>query len=119
MERYKKWIRVVFIIGVTAMIFGAFDPLEGSVLIAIGSICLALAGYFMSDRYKKIFLASSVMIIAGVSALWFVSSLGGYDPKKEWWWNIFILPYPVGWLINIIALVVRWVKRGDRPETRN
>jgi hypothetical protein len=114
-----KWQNVVFITGVASLIFGVIDPLEGSILIAFGSICLAISTFFMHDRFHRIFVFAAILVLAGVGALWFISSQGGYDPKKEWWWNIFILPYPVGWLISIISLMVRFVKRKDRPETRN
>ena len=36
-----KWIRYIFIVGVIATIVGAVDPMEGSVVIAAGSILLA------------------------------------------------------------------------------
>lgn len=117
MKEKVKWYRVVFIIGIAATIIGAIDPLEGSIIIAIGGICLAVAMYFMNDRYFKIFLICAIMILVGVSALWFISSLGGYEPKKEWWWNVFISPYPLGWLFSIITLIIRWVKNENRLET--
>ena len=117
MKEKAKWYHVVFIIGIAATIIGAIDPLEGSIVIAIGGICLAVATYFMNDRYFKFFLVGAIMILFGVSALWFISSLGGYEPKKEWWWNVFISPYPLGWLVNIITLMVRWVK-GEKREER-
>ena len=81
------------------------------------SICLALSPYYMHDRYAKIFIVAAIMVVCSVAALWYISSLGGYDPKKEWWWNVILIPYPVGWLISIITLIVRWVKREDRLET--
>lgn len=117
MSERVKWYRVVFIIGVAATVIGAIDPMEGSVVIAMASICLALSTYYMRDRYAKIFIVAAIMVVFSVAALWYVSSLGGFDPKKEWWWTVILIPYPVGWLISIITLIVRWVKREDRLET--
>ena len=110
-----KWIRYIFIAGVIATIAGAIDPMEGSVVIAAGSILLAISTYFGNDRYFRIFLIASIFIAIGVSAIWYISSLGGFDPKREWWWTVVILPYPIGWLINIITLIIRAVKKPIPP----
>lgn len=111
----SKWIRYVFIAGVIATIAGAIDPMEGSVVIAAGSILLAISSYFRNDIYLKIFLIAAIFIIIGVTAIWYVSSLGGFDPKREWWWTVVILPYPIGWLINIITLIIKAVKKPIPP----
>lgn len=106
-----KLTRYVYIAGVIATIAGAIDPLEGSVLIAAGSILLVISSYFRNDRYFKIFLIAAIFIITGVSVIWYVSSLGGFDPKREWWWTVAILPYPIGWLINIFTLIIKAVRK--------
>ena len=111
----SKWIRYIFILGVIATIIGAVDPLEGSVVIAAGSILLAVSTYFSRDKYFKLFFSGSVLILIGVSLLWYVSSFGGFDPKSEWWWNLMLIPYPIGWLINIITLIIRAVKKPVQP----
>jgi hypothetical protein len=111
MSEKPKWIRYVFIIGVIATIGGAIDPLEGSIAIAAGSILLAISAYFGNDRYFRIFLIAAIFIIISVSAIWYVSSLGGFDPKRDWWWTVVILPYPIGWLINIITLIIKAVRK--------
>ena len=110
-----KWIRYVFIAGVIASIAGAIDPMEGSVVIAAGSILLAFSAYFKNDRYFRIFFIDAIIILMGVSAIWYVSSLGGFDPKREWWWTVMILPYPIGWLINIITLIIKAIRKPMQP----
>ncbi len=110
-----KWIRYIFIAGLVATVAGTIDPMEGSVVIAAGSILLAISTYFGNDRYFKIFLIASIFITIGVSAIWYVSSLGGFDPKREWWWTVVILPYPIGWLINIITLIIKAVRKPIKP----
>jgi hypothetical protein len=110
-----KWIRYVFIAGVIATIAGAIDPMEGSVVIAMGSILLTISAYFKNDRYFKIFLIAAIFIIIGVSSVWYVSSFGGFDPKREWWWTLVILPYPIGWLINIMTLIIKAIKKPIPP----
>jgi multisubunit Na+/H+ antiporter MnhB subunit len=118
MKEKTKWTRIIFIIGVIALIIGAIDPLEGSVVIAAGSGFLALSTYLTSDRHQKIFLASLIMILIGVSFMFYLSSLGGFGGKStlSWWWGTLILPYPFGWILSIITLIIRAFKK---PETKN
>jgi hypothetical protein len=113
MKAKPKWIRILYIIGVVALIIGAVDPLEGSVVITGGSAAIALATYLSKDRHWKLFLVSFLMILIGVFFLFYLSSLGGFGgtSKLSWWWGSLILPYPVGWLISIICLIVRAIKK--------
>jgi hypothetical protein len=117
MKEKIKWTRVVYIIGVIALIIGALDPMEGSVVIASGSALIALSTYLTHDRHWKIFLLSLIMILIGVFFLFYFSSLGGFGGTAtlSWWWGTLILPYPVGWLISIVILIIRSVKKSKQP----
>ena len=108
-----KWIRITYIIGIIALIAGAIDPLEGSVIIVGGSALIALSTQLTHDRHRRIFLITSVMITMGVCFMFYFSSLGGFGGTStlSWWWATLIIPYPIGWLINIILLIVRAVNR--------
>lgn len=110
MKKKINWVLITYLIGVVALIAGALDPLEGSVAIVAGNIALAFSTFLSKDRHFKIFLSTAVMIIAGVSFLFYFSSLGGFGGTStlSWWWGLLILPYPIGWLINIILLIIRW-----------
>lgn len=110
-----KWTRVSFKVGVVALILGAIDPLEGSVLIVAGSTLLALATWLSRDRHWKIFLASFIMIAVGVLAMFYLSSLGGFGGQStlSWWWGTLILPYPLAWIATIILLISRAVKKRE------
>ena len=112
MKNKAKWTRIIYIVGVIALIIGAIDPLEGSVLIIVGSALLALSAYATSDRHTKIFTASLLMIVIGVAFLFYFSSLGGFGGTStlSWWWGLLILPFPIGWLIIIIVLIRRAIK---------
>ncbi|HOI79635.1 MAG TPA: hypothetical protein PLI30_08530, partial [Petrimonas sp.] len=68
-----------------------------------------LSTYLTHDRHWKIFLASLIMIVIGVFFLFYFSSLGGFGGTStlSWWWGTLILPYPLGWLMAIITLIVR------------
>ena len=113
MKEKIKWTRVVHIIGVIALLIGTLDPLEGSVVIVCGSVLIALSAYLTRDRHWKIFLLSFILILIGVIFLFYLSSLGGFGgtSKLSWWWGTLILPYPAGWLILIVMLIIRAVKK--------
>jgi len=112
MKEKAKWTRVIYIIGVVALIVGALDPLEGAVLIMAGSALLALSTYVSSDRHSKIFTTSLIMIVIGVAFLFYFSSLGGFGGTSSlsWWWGLLILPFPIGWVTIITVLIRRAIK---------
>jgi hypothetical protein len=111
-----NWTRVVYIIGVIALIIGALDPMEGSIVIASGSVLIALSTYLNHDRHWKIFLGSLIMILPGVFFLFYLSSIGGFGGSvRSWWWGTLVLPYPIGWLISIVILIIRAVKKPKQP----
>jgi multisubunit Na+/H+ antiporter MnhB subunit len=116
MKEKINWVHILYIIGVVILIIGAIDPLEGSVVIASGSLLVALTTYLSHDRHWKIFLVSFIMIVLGVCFLFYFSSLGGFGGKStlSWWWGTLILPYPIGWLIAVITLIVRVMKKPDK-----
>ncbi|MGE5419919.1 MAG: hypothetical protein ACM3UT_07015 [Chloroflexota bacterium] len=108
-----NWIRIAYLFGVVALIIGVIDPLEGSILISLGSILLAFSTYMKVDPHRKVFLVSSIMIIVGVSFLFYLSSLGGFGGNSSisWWWGLLIIPYPAGWLLAIVTLIIRLVRK--------
>lgn len=109
----------MFIIGVAAMILGTLDPLEGSVLILGGTFLMLLTTYLLQDRQWKLFLASFLMILTGVFFLFYFSSLGGFGGKSElsWWWGTLILPYPAGWLMNVVVLIRKAIQKPAHQAT--
>jgi hypothetical protein len=111
-----KWTRIAFIAGIIALILGTLDPLEGSVVILFGGILLSLSAFVNKDHQWRIFIASTLMILAGVSSLFILSSLGGFggNSSLSWWWGILILPYPLGWLIMIVTLIIIAVQKGKK-----
>jgi hypothetical protein len=105
--------RVIFYAGVTALVAGIVDPLEGSVIIAAGSALVALATHLSHDSHRKIYLISMILIVTGVLFMFYFSSLGGFGGSSElsWWWGLLILPYPAGWILSIVTLIRRLFKR--------
>lgn len=108
-----KILKVLFIIGIVAIIIGVIDPLEGSAAILGGSLLIALSSYFLKDRYWKLFFVGFIMIAIGVFFLFYFSSLGGFggNSKLSWWFISLIIPYPIGWLLTIIILILRLKKK--------
>ncbi len=109
MKNQIKYYHILFTVGVIALIGGAIDPLEGSIVIACGSVLISISAYLKKDSFKKLFLISSLMIVFGVCFLFYLSSLGGFGGKSSlsWWWSLLIIPYLLGWLISVIALIVK------------
>jgi hypothetical protein len=116
MYEKKRWTKIIYIAGVVALIMGIIDPLEGSVVIMAGNALIALSTFLTRDRHWKLFLATLIMVVTGVFFLFYLSSLGGFggNSSLSWWWGTLILPYPIGWLINIVLLIVRAVQKNKQ-----
>ena len=114
MENVSHFSRISFFIGNIAMLVGAIDPLEGSIVIILGGGLILLGTYFGNGKRRFLILRFWVFIllIAGVAALWGLSALGGFGGTSELsnWWGFLILPYPIGWFMGIWAPdSPRWV----------
>jgi hypothetical protein len=115
----EKLLRILHIVGVVAMVVGVIDPLEGSVVIAGGSILLAISATMTGDRQSKLFLAASAMIVTGVFFMFYLSSRGGIGGTSalSWWWGLLMAPYPLGWLMAMVLLIMRgFLKRRDKTS---
>ena len=115
-KRKKRWLQAGFILGVVVFLLGTIDPLEGSILIALGSILLAAVTYFYHDPQHKGYRIAALLILFGVVALWILSSLGGFggDSSLSPYWGLFMLPYPIGWLMVLVLFFRRlFVQKGQ------
>ncbi len=108
-----KWLQVINIIGVIALIIGAIDPLEGSIAIVFGSALVAFSRYLERSDYYKLFIISFIAIAIGVSFMFYFSSLGGFGGNSNLssWWGLLILPYPLGWLFVISILIYKATRK--------
>lgn len=99
-------------LGIIFFFLGTLDPMEGSLLIAPASIMIAIGSYLLQKKYWKFYVADSVLIAIGVFFLWFLSSLGGFggNSRLSIWWGLTLVPYPLGWLLNIILLIISYFK---------
>lgn len=107
MKRKVTISRTLKITGVVALLAGIIDPLEGSILIAIGSILLTIAAKLTEHHYSDLWAVCTTGIIIGIVAMFYLSELGGIGGKSglPLWWGVLILPYPIGWLTIIISLI--------------
>lgn len=92
------------------MALGTLDPMEGSLLILPGSGLVAL-GLYLAGTNRHIVLywtVTFILIVMGVAALFDLSSVGGFGGNSGHspWWGLTLLPYPVGWLMAVIAAVL-------------
>jgi ABC-type multidrug transport system permease subunit len=54
-------------------------------------------------------MLNALLITVGVIFLFYLSSLGGFGGTStlSWWWGLLILPYPIGWLLQVVLLLIR------------
>jgi hypothetical protein len=113
MNTRKLWSRILVIVGSIAMLAGAMDPLEGSLVILPGSGLVAL-GTFLSNSERGLVLQRLFIFVAiavGVGALFALSAWGfGGTSKHSMWWGVLVLPYPIGWVMGIVSLLFGLVR---------
>jgi len=105
MNKAIPWARILLITGYLAMIIGAIDPMEGSLLILPGS-GLVVLGTCISGQPRPIVIFRMwvfLLILIGVTALWVLSAHGGVggDSGRSMWWGLLFVPYLVGWSVGI------------------
>lgn len=102
------WSRILVILGLFGMLVGALDPLEGSVII-LPSAAFAALGVFVGHAARRKLLYWAFLLIAmGVGAMFLWSAIGGIGGAsgRSRWWALTIVPYPVGWLLGIVAAIL-------------
>jgi hypothetical protein len=94
------------IVGLALMVLGVVDPLEGSVVILVGSILVGVGASLSRTRYR-LPVTALVLIAVGVGAMFGMSTLGGVggNTGRSIWWLLLCLPYPIGWILGLIGAV--------------
>lgn len=109
--------KTLLIAGLVLMVVGAIDPLEGSVLIVLGS-AVATAGAFLGHGHRRMMQAGAFLLIAvGVGVMFGLSALGGIggNSGRSMWWVLTMLPYPIGWVLSLIAIILMLRRRPAAP----
>jgi hypothetical protein len=105
MNGRDRWTRGSGVAGFIAMLVGAVDPLEGSVLIAVGSGLVALGAFLAHDERRLVVYRASVFVLiaAGVAAMWGLTAAGGFGGAsgRSMWWGVLLLPYLAGWVMAV------------------
>ena len=108
MDVTKKY-QIAFITGIVFFLLGTIDPMEGSILVALGAGTMAWVSYIAKEPHFKYYRLAAVLIAIGVATLWILSAYGGFggDTGRSDSWGLLVLPYPAGWLIVLVLLFRR------------
>jgi len=128
MNSKMLWSRILKVVGSIAIALGTLDPMEGSLLILPGSGLVALGVYLgRKNRWTFFYWALAFLLISvGVGALFGLSAVGGIGGHSglSGWWVLLILPYPIGWLMELAGGVIglmrffQWTHARKRGELR-
>ena len=107
MKRHARTPRVLVVVGFLAMVGGAIDPLEGSLVVLAGSGLAALGAWLRKSRYVPILTAAFGLVAIGTALLWGLSAMGGIGGQtgRSMWWGLVLAPYPVGWVMGLVGAV--------------
>jgi len=113
-----RWAQVLVIVGLIAMLIGAVDPLEGSLIILPGSGMAALGAFLGQSRHRRVVYWAFGLIAVGVGAMFVLSMFGGTGGStgRSNWWLLVVLPYPIGWIMGLAGVLPGIGKR--RFDTR-
>lgn len=118
MNGASRWPRLLVIAGLVAMVVGALDPMEGSLVILPGAGVAALGAMLSNSQHRKLLAWSFVLLAIGVGALWGVSAIGGFggNTGRPVWWGLAILaPYLVGWIMGLVG-AIRILREASRAS---
>jgi hypothetical protein len=109
MNGATRWSRILVIAGLAAMLIGALDPLEGSLVILPGTGMVALGALLGKSRHRTLLSWSFVLVAVGVGALWGLSAIGGFGGRtgRSYWWGLMLLPYLIGWIMGLVGAIRR------------
>jgi hypothetical protein len=101
---HKRLSRVLLLIGIVVILAGCLDPLEGSVVILLGSVSVAAGAWHAQSRLRSTALWALVSIGFGVGALVALSMLGGVGGRsgRSMLWLLAVVPYPLGAIATLI-----------------
>ncbi|MBL0171768.1 MAG: hypothetical protein IPP90_13795 [Gemmatimonadaceae bacterium] len=111
----RRWPRGLVIAGLVAMVLGAVDPMEGSIVILAGSALAALGSSLTHSRHAPMLLWSFALVLFGVGSMWVFSFFGGFGGTTgtSKWWMVTIVPYPIGWLLGLLGC---WRRLHEAPN---
>ena len=105
MNGASRWSRILVIVGLVAMVIGVLDPLEGSLVILLGTALVALGALLGKSRHRIFLYWSFALVAVGVGAMWWLSALGGFggnSGRSNWWGHRKNMP-SIDWVIASIS----------------
>lgn len=110
MDTIHRPARILLGVGLAAMILGVLDPLEGSIVILAGIGLATIAAYRLHSSHRSALSVGLALAAAGVAVLWVLSAMGGFggNTGRSMWLGLTLLPYPVGWVIALVASIRAW-----------
>jgi hypothetical protein len=124
MNNRMLWSRILSVIGLLGLLIGALDPPEGSLVIVPASALIALSAFLARSRFRRLAYWGFGLTAIGVGWMFIISALGGFggETGRSMWWALTLLPYPVGWILCLIAgvrLLIEWNRsRGVKSVLR-
>jgi hypothetical protein len=121
MNKRMLWSRILTVIGVVALLIGTLDPLEGALVILAASAVIALSAFLARSRFRRLAYWGFGLTAIGGAWMLIISAFGGFggETGRSMWWALTLLPYPVGWILCLIAgvrLLIEWT-RSRRVES--
>ncbi|MGZ8378335.1 MAG: hypothetical protein ACXWZS_09250 [Gemmatirosa sp.] len=103
----RRWPRRILWIGTAALLLGALDPMEGSLVIVAGAGALVVAAHLGQFRARHRLEWGAALVALGVALLWAMSAVGGIGPStgRSYRWALLLAPYPVGWLLSLSGAI--------------
>ena len=103
----RRSSRALLWVGATALVLGAIDPLEGSIVIVIACAVVTVAAYLGHLHARRWAAWGVALATLGVAALWATSAAGGIGGStgRSYWWALLMLPYPVGWILSLSGAI--------------
>lgn len=107
MPTRRKGFRALVIVGLVAILVGAIDPLEGSLVILPGAGLLAFAGWLGGSRHRRLLYWACALVAAGFGVMWGMTAVGGIGGStgRSIWWTLLLLPYPAGWIMALVGAI--------------
>jgi len=82
------------------------------------AVCAAAVGASLGrSRWRKLLYWCAGLVAVGVGGMVVLSWLGGIGSGsgRSLWWGVFILPYPVGWLMGIVGAILTLIQLYKHP----
>ena len=103
----ERWSHRMLWAGTAALVLGAVDPLEGSLVVVAGAGAVMVAAHLGHLRARHRLDWGAALATLGVAVLWGFSAVGGIGASTghSYWWLLLMLPYPIGWLLSLSGAV--------------